>query len=101
MTPQFPRFTTPVIVTIAQFFVQDQKDPMDLSAFKRPRNFFTPEKRKYRFDNNLFFYCDKPKHRVMDYKITIYQINFVISTSLTTVPFAIDFFLQKTQQGKI
>ena len=46
----------------------DQGDPMDLSASKGPRKPFTPEEKKYRFDNNLCLYCGKPGHRIMDHK---------------------------------
>ena len=72
----------------------DQNDLMDLSAFKGPRKPFTPEKRKYRFDNNLCLYCGKPKHRAMDHKTTIQRVNFVtpvfIVTSSATAPFVIE-----------
>ena len=75
---------------------------MDLSTFKKLKKLFTPEKRKYRFDNN-FFYCSKPGHRIMDHKITIHQINFVISipiaTLLTTIPFAIETFFVTQKKG--
>ena len=77
---------------------------MDLSIFKGPKKPFTPEKRKYRFDNNFCFYCGKPRHRIMDHKITTQRINFVTLAPIPTVissattPFAIEAFLQ--QQGK-
>ena len=104
VTPQFPRFIIPVIAIIAQFLAQNQNDPMDLAAFKKPKQFFTPEKRKYRFDNNFCFYCGKPGHRIMDHKITIHQINFVIlipiTTSSTTIPFVIEIPPAIQQQGK-
>ena len=65
---------------------------MDLSTFKNPKNLLLLKK-KPRFDNNFCFYCGKPGHQIMDYRITIHQINFVISifiaTLLTTIPFAI------------
>ena len=71
----------------------DQGDPMDLSVFRGPRKFLTPEKRKYRFDNNFCFYCGKPRYRVMDHKTTIQRVNFVtpvsIATSSAAAPFAI------------
>ena len=83
----------------------DQGDPMDLSVFRGPRKVFTPEERKYRFDNNLCLYCDKPKHRVMDHKTTTQRVNFVTPvfsvTSTTTVPFAIEIPFATQQQGKI
>ena len=83
----------------------DQGDPMDLSISKGPRKPFTPEKRKYRFDNNFCLYCGKPGHRTMDHKTTIQRVNFVtpatIVTSSTKIPFAIETPPVPQQQRKI
>ena len=79
MTPQIPRFTTSIIATTAQFFTQDQNDFIDLSVLKKPKKLYTFEKRKYRFDNNFCFYCRKPSHRIINHKITIQRVNFVLS----------------------
>ena len=82
----------------------DQNDPMDLSASKGPKKLFTPEERKYRFDNNLCLYCGKPGHRVINQKITIQRVNFVtpvtIVTSPTKTPFAIEAPPAPEQQRK-
>ena len=65
---------------------------MDLSTFKKPKKLFTFEKKNLRFENNFGFYCGKLGHRIMEHKITIHQVKFVISipiaTLLTTIPFA-------------
>ena len=74
VTPQFPRFTTPAIITTAQPSAKDQSDFMDLSTSKRPKKLFIPEERKYLFENNLCFYCGKPGHRAMDHKTTTHQV---------------------------
>ena len=83
----------------------DQGDPMDLSASKRPRKPFTPEERKYRFDNNLCFYYGKPGHRIMDHKTTTQRINFVtpvlIVTSSATAPLVIEAPPVPQQQQKV
>ena len=82
----------------------DQSDPMDLSISKGPKKLLTPEKRKYRFDNNLCLYCGKPGHRAMDHKTTTQQVNFVTPiftvTSSTTIPFAIEIPSATQQQKK-
>ena len=82
----------------------DQNDFMDLSVFKKFKKLFTPEKRKYRFDNNFCFYCGKPGHRIMDHKITIQRVNFVTPATTVTspakVPFAIEAPPVPQQQGK-
>ena len=90
-------YITPSITTFVQPPAPvpiDQGDPMDLSASKGLRKPFTPEERKYRFDNNLCLYCGKPGHRIMDHKITTQRINFVtpapIVKSPTKTPFAIE-----------
>ena len=57
ITPQISRFITPVITAIAYFLAENENDFMDLSVFRKPKKLFTPEKRKYRFDNNFCFYC--------------------------------------------
>ena len=83
----------------------DQGDPMDLWVSRGPRKPFTPEKRKYRFDNNLCLYCGKPGHRIMDHRTTTQRVNFItpvptpVVTSPATAPFVIEFPPQ--QQGKI
>ena len=75
---------------------------MDLSAFKGPRKPFTPEKRKYRFDNNLCLYCGKPGHKTMDHKITTQRVNFVTPAPIVSAPRVIEAPLATTQQqGKI
>ena len=75
---------------------------MDLSASKGPRKLFTPEKRKYRFDNNLCFYCGKPGHKAMDHKITTQRINFVTPAFIVSAPLIIKIPPATTQQqGKI
>ena len=90
-------FSNTIIFTFAQppaIVPIDQGDPMDLSIFRGPRKLFTPEKRKYRFDNNLCLYCGKSGYRVMDHKTTTQRVNFVIPvtivTSPTKIPFAIE-----------
>ena len=90
-------YITPFITIFVQppaFVPIDQGDPMDLSVFKGLRKPFTPEKRKYRFDNNFSFYCGKPGHRIMDHKNTIQRVNFVTTVTIVTspakVPFAIE-----------
>ena len=77
----------------------DQSDPMDLSASKGPRKPFTPEERKYRFDNNLCLYCGKPGHKIMDHKTT-QRVNFV-TPAPSTAPFAIETPPVPQQQGKV
>ena len=61
-------------------------------------------RKKYRFDNNFCFYCDKPKHRIINHKITIQRVNFVISIPIkilsTTAPFAIEIPFAIAQQQK-
>ena len=106
VTPSVPRFTTPAITTFAQPFTapqSDQGDPMDLSASRGPRKPFTPEKRKYRFDNNLCLYCGKPGHRIMDHKTTTQRVNFVTPAPTVTSPAKTPFVIETPpqQQGKI
>ena len=83
----------------------DQGDPMDLSTSKGPRKPFTPEEKKYRFDNNLCLYCGKPDHRIMANKTTTQRIYFVTPipsvTSTTTAPFAIETPPATQQQVKV
>ena len=101
------RFLTPVTTTFT--FAQppapapiDLKDPMDLSASKRPRKPLTPEKRKYRFDNNLCLYCGKPGHKAMDHKTTTQRVNFVTPAPIVSVPLTIETPPATTQQqGKV
>ena len=101
-------YITPSITTFVQPPAPvpiDQGDPMDLSASKGLRKLFTPEERKYRFDNNFCLYCGKPGHRIMDHKTTIQRVNFVtpvtIVTSPAKAPFAIEAPLVPQQQGKV
>ena len=103
-------FVTPfiTITTLAQPPITapiDQNDPMDLSASRRLKKPFTPEKKKYRFDNNLCLYCGKPGHRAVDHKTTIQRVNFVtpvfIVTSSATAPFVIEAPPVPQQQGKV
>ena len=97
VTPSVSRFTTPFITTFVQFPTfapTDQNDPMDLSVSKGPKKPFTPEERKYRFDNNLCFYCGKPGHRTMDHKITIQRINFVTPATTVTSSIKISFAIE-------
>ena len=102
-----PFNTTIILAQPPIIALTDQGDPMDLSASKGPRKPFTPEERKYRFDNNLCFYCGQPGHRVMDHKTTTQRINFVTpipnvtSTATATAPFAIKISPAIQQQGKV
>ena len=98
-------YVTPSITTFAQPPAPvpiHQGDPMDLSTSKRPRKPLTPEKRKYRFDNNLCLYCGKPGHKTMDHKTTTQRVNFVTPTLTVSTPLIIETPPATTQQqGKV
>ena len=102
-----PSSTTTTFAQPPAIAPTDQGDPMDLSTSKGPRKPLTPEERKYRFDNNLCFYCGKPGHRIMDHKTTTQRVNFVTpvpsvtSSATATAPLAIEASPATQQQGKI
>ena len=101
MTPSASRFMTPPITIYVQPPVPapiDQNDLMDLSASKGPRKTLAPEKKKYRFDDNLCFYCGKPGHRIMDHNITTQRVNFVTPTPTVTLPAKAPFVIEAPSQ---
>ena len=97
VTPSVSRFTIPFVTIYVQspvFAPTDQNDCLDLSAFKGPKKLFTPEERKYRFDNSFCFYCGKPGHRIMDHKIMTQRVNFVTPNPIVTSPAKASFAIE-------
>ena len=103
MTPQIPRFTTPIIATTAQSFAQNQNDFINLSMFKTPKKPFIFEN-DILFWQQLFFIAVNQNTVLWTLKLGFNELislhQFFIATLSTTAPFGIEIPFATTQQQK-